>query len=325
MNRPGRCCPADYLYGAGELAREADFRAETLYVVGGLYGNLQALDAVEALAGAEAAPVRIVFNGDFHWFDAVAQRFGDVNQRINAHRATRGNVETELSRNEDVGAGCGCAYPEVVDQGIVERSNRILVRLRQCVDALPPTRDSLAALPMTLVADVGRLRIGIVHGDAESLAGWRFAHDAVAAPASRSWLEGIRDTSRIDVFASTHTCLPALRDFSLAAGRLTIINNGAAGMPNFRATSFGVITRIGVSPSPHRPLYGVARDGLFIDALPVHYDQRRWLHDFLEDWPLGSPAHESYFHRLVDGPAFSIDAALSRIDPSPAIRCEVTR
>jgi hypothetical protein len=325
MNRPGRCCPADYRYGASELAREADFRAETLYVVGGLYGNLPALDAVEALAAAEAALVRIVFNGDFHWFDAMLQRFGEVDRRVNAHCATRGNVETELSRTEDVGAGCGCAYPDIVDQGIVERSNRMLVRLRRCVDALPPTRESLAALPMTLVSGVGHLRIGIVHGDAESLAGWRFAHDALDEQPARSWLESIRAASRIDIFASSHTCLPALRDFSLAAGRLTIINNGAAGMPNFRATSFGVITRIGVSPSPHRPLYGVARDGLFIDALPVHYDQRRWLHDFLEDWPPGSPAHESYFHRLVEGPAFSIDDALSRVDPSPAITCEVTR
>ena len=325
MNRPGRFCPADYRYEAASLARDADFRAETLYVVGGLYGNLAALDAIERLAAAEAHSMRIVFNGDFHWFDAAPERFGHVDHRVRAHCALRGNVETELSRSDDIGAGCGCAYPDVVDQGTVERSNRILLRLRQCVDARPTTRESLAALPMTRVVVVGRLRIGIVHGDAESLAGWRFAHDALDTSAARAWLAGIHTASRIHVFASSHTCLPVLRDFTLDAGRLTIINNGAAGMPNFGGTTFGVITRISVRPSTHHSLYGVARDGVFIDALPVHYDQQRWLQDFLEDWPPGSPAYDSYFHRLVDGPAFSIDETFARGDATPAMACECTR
>ena len=185
-------------------------------------------------------------------------------------------------------------------------------------------RERLASLSMTLVVSVGRVRIGIVHGDAESLAGWRFAHDALAQPAARPWLAGLRAASRIDVFASSHTCLPALRDFALDTGWLTVINNGAAGMPNFRGTTLGVITRIGVGASRHRPLYGIQREDVFIDALPVHYDQRRWLKDFLEDWPPGSPAYESYFQRLVDGPAFSIEEALSGDAPS-ALACGCAR
>jgi hypothetical protein len=70
-----------------------------------------------------------------------------------------------------------------------------------------------------------------------------------------------------------------------------------------------VLTRIGVRPSPHQPLYGVERDGVFIEALPVHYDQRRWLQQFVADWPPGSPAYVSYFNRLIDGPAFSLGEA----------------
>jgi hypothetical protein len=111
MNRPGRFCPADYRYDAASLARDADFRAETLYVLGGLYGNLAALVAIERLAAAEAPPVRIVFNGDFHWFDAAAERFAYIDHRVQANCALRGNVETEPSRSDDIGAGCGCAYP----------------------------------------------------------------------------------------------------------------------------------------------------------------------------------------------------------------------
>jgi hypothetical protein len=277
--------------------------------VGGLYGNRCALDTVEAMVRAERGSATVAFNGDFHWFDATPDEFAQINRRVMAHPALRGNVETELVRAIDVGAGCGCAYPETVDQGTVDRSNRILDRLRRCVETLQRMREQLVKLPMTLVAQVGPMRIGIVHGDAEALAGWRFAHDALDAPTSRAWLEAVRAASGIDVFASSHTCLPVLRDFRLNAGRLTLINNGAAGMPNFRGTTFGVITRIGVRPSPHQPLYGVERDGVFIEALPVRYDQRRWLQQFVADWPPGSPAYASYFNRLIDGPAFSLGEA----------------
>jgi hypothetical protein len=320
MKEPGRFCPVDYRYAPASFARTPDFAAETLYVVGGLYGNLRALEAIEWMASREGGPIDIVFNGDFHWFDATPEHFAEVNRRVAGHRLLRGNVEAELARANDVGAGCGCAYPETVDEGTVERSNRILVRLRECVDTLPKVRDRLGALPMTHVAAIGGLRIGVVHGDAHSLAGWRFARDALDDPAARSWLEGVRAASHIDVFASSHTCLPALRDFDLDAGRLTIANNGAAGMPNFRGTTFGVITRIGFHPSPHRPLYGFERDGVVVEALPVHYDQQRWLQEFVTIWPPGSPAHESYFGRLIDGPAFSLNEAAACHAPGGAMQ-----
>ncbi len=94
---------------------------------------------------------------------------------------------------------------------------------------------------MHLVAQVGSLRVGIVHGDAGSLAGWRFAQDNLDDPATASLALRCPRASRIDLFASTHTCLAVLRDFALPDGRLTIINNGAAGMPNFTASMFGIV------------------------------------------------------------------------------------
>jgi hypothetical protein len=312
MSAAGRICPTDYHYPASVMRREPELRSDTLYVVGGLYGNRLALDMVEAMVAAERGSATVAFNGDFHWFDAVPERFAEVNRRVTAHAALRGNVETELARALDIGAGCGCAYPEAVDQATVERSNRILERLRACVDVLPAMREQLITLPMTLVAAVGPLRIGIVHGDAEALAGWRFGHDAFDAPAARAWLEAVHVASKVDVYASSHTCLPALRDFDLRAGRLTIINNGAAGMPNFRGTPYGMLTRISLDPSPHPTLYGVERDGVLIDALPIAYDQRRWLSEFIATWPPGSPAYDSYFHRVVDGPHFRPSEAFSR-------------
>src|SRR5262245_1520928 len=126
--QPGRVCPRDYLTDPASLARAPDLMADTLYVVGGLYGNGLALDAIEALATAEPAPAAIVFNGDAHWFDAEPGMFRQLEARLAAYPAICGNVELEIARDIDIGAGCGCAYPPDVDDGVVERSNTILAR-----------------------------------------------------------------------------------------------------------------------------------------------------------------------------------------------------
>jgi len=307
LERPGRVCPADYSYAPNVFARPADFSAEVLYVVGGLYGNLPALAAIERMATAEPAPVTVVFNGDFYWFDAEPGWFAGIEDGVAAHRALRGNVETEIARAADIGAGCGCAYPEGVAEDVVVRSNDILSQLRDAAPA--PARARLARLPMHLVAGVGGLRVGIVHGDAAALAGWRFAREELDDPARRNWLADVHSAAQVDVFASTHTCAAALRDFVTPRGRLTVINNGAAGMPNFADTAFGVVTRIAALPSPQQPLYGCVRGGVHIDALAVDYDHTAFLDRFLRRWPEGSPAFASYYQRIVNGPHDSIAQA----------------
>ncbi|NWG73175.1 MAG: hypothetical protein HXY24_00955, partial [Rubrivivax sp.] len=128
-NDPGRTCPPSYGYSPRVFARPAEITADVLYVVGGLYGNAFALAAIEHLAAQEAVMPSLVFNGDFHWFDADAQHFGEIQRRVLAHIALRGNVETEIASDDDA-AGCGCAYPESVPDDDVARSNAILTRLR---------------------------------------------------------------------------------------------------------------------------------------------------------------------------------------------------
>jgi hypothetical protein len=305
--RAGRMCPADYRYPPSVFDRPPELTTHVIYVVGGLYGNLAALDAVERLAAPERATV--VFNGDFHWFDAEPSWFTEVARGVARHQAIRGNVETEVARRNDIGAGCGCAYPASVGEDVVRRSNEILTDLRRTAETLPGTAARLAALPMHLVARVGGLRIGIVHGDATGLAGWSFAHDALDDPAARATLNAVCRAAHVDVFASTHTCLAALRDFHLRAGRLTVINNGAAGMPNFSGTGFGLLSRLATTPSPHRSLYGLGRDGVYIDAIPVAYDGDAFLNRFRARWPVGSAAHASYAERITAGPAYEIAQA----------------
>jgi hypothetical protein len=299
---PGRSCPRSYRYGAEALAACRAFETETLWVAGGLYGNRFALERLLDLFDAETGAKALVFNGDFHWFDCDAAEFGAIDAGTRAHLATRGNVETELA-DPGAQAGCGCAYPEWVDDAEVARSNRILERLRAAVQ--PQALAALGALPMYRVAEVAGTRVAIVHGDGEALAGWDFSQERLAgADGVAAAREALRH-AQARVFASSHTCLPVLRH---CGGDGVIVNNGAAGMPNFRGTRFGLATRISVRPRAGA-LYGARLGRVHVEAQPLAYDHARWLARFLELWPEGSDAHLSYYGRMVHGPAYDLPRA----------------
>lgn len=318
---PGRSCPLHYRYWPEVFASppsDGSADLEVLYVVGGLYGNPFALDRVLELFDRETGRKRLLFNGDFHWFDADPAPFERVQRGVLAHGALRGNVETEIAADYagDADAGCGCSYPEWVGDGVVERSNRILGRLRHA--ATDAQRAQLAVLPMWQRADVGGVRLGIVHGDAQSLAGWGFAQEHLRSEAHRREVRSWFDRAEVDVFACTHTCLPVfqgLREHRDAAPRW-VLNNGAAGMPNFAGDGAGLLTRIALRPFP-----GPARRfGLCIgpgpkprvhaEAIAIEIDAAAWQREFLRQWPVGSDAHASYFDRIACGPAYQPDAAI---------------
>ncbi len=290
------------------MAACVEQRADTLYVIGGLYGNLPALETIAAMAKRERAPVTLCFNGDFNWFDVDDHGFAAINRAVLDQDACLGNVEAELLADGDE-AGCGCAYPDSVDAGVVERSNAIHARLKLTARRHPDIVRRLAALPMLRRYRVGAVVIGVVHGDAASLAGWRFDVGALDDPGNREWLATAFVQARVDLFASSHTCLPALRRYTFDGRAAVVINNGAAGMPNFAGSHAGLITRIGRARSPHETLYGDRLDGVHIDALAVGYDHARWQTEFLDNWPTGSPAHLSYFERIANGPDFAVERA----------------
>ncbi|MEO7727576.1 MAG: hypothetical protein ABIS45_10020 [Burkholderiales bacterium] len=306
---PGRSCPLHYRYAPADIARDVTHATGCLYVVGGLYGNLAALDVVLELAQNEARPATIVFNGDFNWFNVDRAGFEAINARVLTHIALRGNVETELAHDDD-SAGCGCGYPEFVSDTEVERSNRVMSRLRDTARPFPALRKRLAALPMHARFEVGGARVAIVHGDCEGLAGWGLSSEALAKEQQRRNVTQWFADANVEVIASSHSCLPVLMEFATRDGIGAVINNGAAGMPNFADTHYGVITRIGLMPSPHQTLYGVQVNDVHIDALPVRYDQNRWLAGFLANWPPRSAAHTSYHHRIAHGPAYQIGEAV---------------
>ena len=308
--RPGRSCPLHYRYAPSALASAPELATNTLYVIGGLYGNLPALEALRDLAAREAAPVTFVFNGDFNWFNIDDATFSSINTEVLSHAALRGNVETEIA-GEDETAGCGCAYPDWVADAEVERSNRISERLRTTARRLPALRAALGKLPMYLAARVGDLRVGIVHGDARSLAGWDFSQERLGEPERIADLARDFAQAQCRVIASSHTCLPVTADCNTAAGRCILINNGAAGIPNFREPHYGLVTRIALEPAAHvEPLYATRLDGVHIEALPLHFDHDRWVREFLANWPPGTPAYRSYFKRIDEGPAYDLGRAI---------------
>ena len=317
MSSPGRVCPLHYRYEPAALSREPELHADTLVIAGGLYGNQPALDTLRRLLEPDAA---LVFNGDFNGFNAEPAGFSAINTEVLQHTAIRGNVETELGAVETGVAGCGCAYPDDVDDDEVERSNTIVTHLRRVASRFPDLMERLSALPMHLVARVGDLRIGIVHGDAHSLAGWELAHDRLHASDESELVHDLFDLADVDVFASSHTCLPALRKLKRGGKHYAVINNGAAGMPNFAGTHFGVATRISVRPCPPTiRLYGTRVGRVFVDAIKLHYDHIVFVDQFLSHRPAGSPAHVSYYSRIINGPAFSPEMALG-ISPGQPIR-----
>jgi hypothetical protein len=99
-DRAGRCCPSGYRYSPAVFSRPDEIEAETLYLVGGLYGNRFALDTVYEMAAAESGSPRMVFNGDFNWFNVHSDSFSAINDSVLRHTALRGNVETELASDD---------------------------------------------------------------------------------------------------------------------------------------------------------------------------------------------------------------------------------
>ena len=138
-------------------------------------------------------------------------------------------------------------------------------------------------------------------------------------------MNAVFEQAALDGFASTHTCLPALKLFDTPLGERFIINNGAAGMPNFRNTRYGLITRLAAIPVPRAlcpaRLYGADAAGVYVDALAVRFDASAWDEEFERLWPSQSPAYVSYKHRIIDGPDFSVADALGR---APLRECVVT-
>ncbi len=299
----GRSCPLAYRYRPADLCREPHQVSEdVLYIIGGLYGNPYALDEIERMALAEERQghrVRLVFNGDFNWFNASDSLFREINNRVLEHSVCLGNVDYELANPSD-GAGCGCAYPDFVDQGVVDRSNTIMERLQGVAGDHPDIQEQLRLLPRYRCLLFGGLKVLVVHGDPESLAGWGLAHESFVAGNELQLAEWF-GKSGADVIASTHTCLPVLWSDTVQERSCVAVNNGAAGMGNLMQDPRGLVTRIALTSPLDEAVVGIERNRLNVSLMPVAFDVDAWLARFDQLWPSGSAAAVSYRDRIGGG------------------------
>jgi len=159
------CSPA-YVTNAQDLADASqDTECDVLYVVGGLYGNVKALEALEEGIERErrhGLHIEVCFNGDFNFFNASTDSWARINQGVRAlGTATAGNVEREALNGD---GGCGCAYPDYVDGAFADRAAAIVQRLRTVAAADPDIVEWLAGLPLAKTYAVGGKRVCCVHG-----------------------------------------------------------------------------------------------------------------------------------------------------------------
>lgn len=299
----GRSCPLHYRYNPHDLCGSPQpAEGQVIYVVGGLYGNPYALDAIEAMAAAEQRQgnrVQLVFNGDFNWFNADDDLFRKINRRVLSHTVSLGNVEYELASPSDA-AGCGCAYPEFVDQSVVARSNRIMEQLQAVAEKYRDIGRTLAELPRFRCLMFGGLKVLVLHGDPESLAGWGLSRETLTDGGCERLKEWFRKTDA-DVILCTHTCLPLLWSGEVDGRPRLLANNGSAGMGNLAGDPRGLIIRVASSPAVTGAMAGVSGAGVYLDLLPVAFDLPAWLAEFDRLWPATTPAAVSYRQRILEG------------------------
>ena len=181
-----------------------------------------------------------------------------------------------------------------VDEAVVERSNAIQLELNKTVQGISGMAERLAARPSTALLSVAGQRVAISHGDEQSLAGWSCSRESLREPARQQQLDNWFAAHNVQVLATSHTCSAVALNLEHGA----LINNGAAGLPNFAGGRYGLLSRIATTPHP-AALYRCERNGLFIEALPLNYHHDAFLADFDRQWPAHSPAALSYRARVL--------------------------
>ena len=331
-------CEISYRYNPKDIGALKAERAisSSLYVIGGLYGSLHSLDAILKMACLEKEPPQLIFNGDFNFFNCKEEDFIAINNIVKLFTATKGNIEDVISKPKPDSFECGCDYPSSVSTEYIKRSNKIAERLHGTAHSNQQSEiilQFLRELPMCrrIKMSSGHI-IGILHGDAHSLSGWNFSYEnllASSADAASHWPSSPALSSscsspssvmkwlneaKCDIFACTHTCLPVMVDYDNHSK--AIVNNGSAGIPNFKEETFGVITRISedVKTVPQSSLYSTTlSDCIRIDAIAVCYDHKDFCSKFLVDWPEGSPGYVNYYERLVHGTTMCIQDSKLRL------------
>ena len=295
----GRNCSLAYILNKNWTENIGDAKSDVLYIVGGLYGNLFALNKINELAKSENA--QIIFNGDMHWFDVKEEDFLTIekNSEENSIKLL-GNVEYELISKDDL-LGCGCNYPEDVESGVVERSNIIHKIMKENVKNNEILED-IKSREKTLVIRYFDKNIAITHGDEKSMSGWECSYDNLQNKKRQKELDSWFEKNNIDIMATTHTCLPVVYN----NGKNIVVNNGASGMANIINTTYGLVTRIAITPSP-LAIISEKTGNIYVELIKIEFDINKFLEWFESVWDNDSPASISYKNRIINGTKLKIE------------------
>lgn len=295
----GRNCSLAYILNKNWTENIVDAKSDVLYIVGGLYGNLFALNKINELAKSENA--QIIFNGDMHWFDVKEEDFLTIekNSEVNSTKLL-GNVEYELISKDDL-LGCGCNYPEDVESGVVERSNIIHKIMKENVKDNEILED-IKSREKTLVIRYFDKNIAITHGDEKSMSGWECSYDNLQNKKRQKELDSWFEKNNIDIMATTHTCLPVVYN----NGKNIVVNNGASGMANIINTTYGLVTRIAKTSSP-LAIISEKIGNVYIELIKIEFDINKFLEWFESVWDNDSPASISYKNRIINGTKLKIE------------------
>ena len=314
----GRIHPLSYTINLNDIKDTPMKIVETVYIIGGLYGNWAALSHILKYKLIEEiemkSNVTLLFNGDFNWLNVTNETFELINQTVLQHIALKGNIESELAAPTP-NVGCGCAYPDSVEDEIVDRSNSMIQRLQQISSHFPLITNQLLQLPSFINLKIGSIKVTALHGDPESIAGWGLGIDAMPPIGqTNSKISEWFNYTGTKVFACSHTCIPFMQNFN----QNLVVNNGAAGMPNFSDNLAGTITRISIHKTSLPILYGTKLSDCYIDALPIEWDYH-WNDWFIKHWPDGSTGNISYANRFNFGTHFKLKQAI-RLDQCLSMR-----
>lgn len=300
----GRNCSLDYFLDRNWTEKSNKLFRDAIYVVGGLYGNYEALKTIKKIIKEDNERF-LAFNGDVHWFDININDFLkiEVTLEMQGCRLMMGNVEYELLSKDDT-FGCGCNYSELVEDDFVMHSNIIHSIMKKNLmgqDIL----EKIKLRPRAKVYNLFDKKIAITHGDEKNMAGWKCSRDDLSYKKRQEELFNWMNDNNIDILATSHTCLPAL----LRINNKIIINNGAAGMANVKGESFGLISRIGNKPHS-QAIISEKIDDVYVELVKVDFSLLDFLEWFDKVWPKGTAANVSYRSRITNGTDLEVDDIL---------------
>lgn len=316
--KAGRSCPMDYVLKEEMFEKSIKGDYDTLYIIGGLYGNKFAAEEIENIVenGRKKGEKSIVvLNGDSHWFDKDEKTFYEIEDKIKKWIPMQGNVEMEMTRISDIGVGCGCAYPECVDDESVERSNKIHGELKKIALNDKVLREELSLRPKVQIFSISDKKICVTHGDEKLLGGWGCSIDSLSSEKRQEELKEWMDKKNISVMAVSHTCSPVFIGYGKDGeengeiSEAAVINNGAAGLPNFNNGRYGIISRVSRYKSKDA-IYRTKIGDIYVEGIPVNYNVDKFVEWFDKIWEKGSAAEISYRGRIVDSVDVDIESAI---------------